>query len=42
MSGAFTLRARDEGARRGCLTLAHGMVETPCFMPVGTAATVKG
>jgi queuine tRNA-ribosyltransferase len=39
---AFTLVARDGGARRGSLTLAHGAVETPCFMPVGTAATVKG
>jgi queuine tRNA-ribosyltransferase len=34
--------ARDGGARRGRLRLAHGVVETPCFMPVGTAATVKG
>ena len=29
-------------ARRGRLTLAHGTVETPVFMPVGTQATVKG
>jgi len=29
------------GARRGRLTTLHGMVETPFFMPVGTAATVK-
>ncbi|MAJ92106.1 MAG: tRNA guanosine(34) transglycosylase Tgt [Rhodospirillaceae bacterium TMED63] len=29
-------------ARRGRLTTAHGTVETPVFMPVGTAATVKG
>jgi len=28
-------------ARRGRLTLAHGVVETPAFMPVGTQATVK-
>jgi queuine tRNA-ribosyltransferase len=28
-------------ARRGHLTTAHGSVETPCFMPVGTQATVK-
>jgi queuine tRNA-ribosyltransferase len=40
--GAFALRATDGGARRGTLTLAHGPVETPAFMPVGTAATVKG
>lgn len=38
----FTLLARDGNARRGRLRLAHGDVETPCFMPVGTAATVKG
>jgi len=29
-------------ARRGRLTLNHGMVETPIFMPVGTYGTVKG
>ncbi len=34
---------RTEGlARRGRLTLAHGVVETPVFMPVGTYGTVKG
>jgi queuine tRNA-ribosyltransferase len=38
---SFTLHARDGAARRGTLTLAHGDVETPAFMPVGTAATVK-
>ena len=38
----FTLIARDGAARRGRLRLAHGVVETPSFMPVGTAATVKG
>ncbi|GAC1496656.1 MAG: tRNA guanosine(34) transglycosylase Tgt [Vulcanimicrobiaceae bacterium] len=37
----FTLRATDGVARRGSLALAHGIVETPAFMPVGTAATVK-
>jgi queuine tRNA-ribosyltransferase len=41
-SEAFTLRARSGAARRGSLALAHGTVETPAFMPVGTAATVKG
>jgi len=43
MSGAFgfTLLARDGAARRGRVALAHGTVETPAFMPVGTAATVK-
>ena len=34
-------RASDSGARRGRLLLAHGSVETPCFMPVGTQASVK-
>ncbi|MBV8151685.1 MAG: tRNA guanosine(34) transglycosylase Tgt, partial [Candidatus Eremiobacteraeota bacterium] len=38
----FKLHGQDGSARRGRLTLAHGVVETPCFMPVGTAATVKG
>ena len=31
----------DGGGRRGRLVLPHGVVETPVFMPVGTAATVK-
>jgi queuine tRNA-ribosyltransferase len=30
------------GARRGQLKTPHGAIETPMFMPVGTAATVKG
>jgi len=38
----FELLARDGAARRGRLTLAHGVVETPAFMPVGTYGTVKG
>ncbi len=29
-------------ARHGLLTTAHGKVETPTFMPVGTAGAVKG
>lgn len=41
MSIGFETWARDGAARRGRLTLAHGTVETPAFMPVGTAATVK-
>ena len=41
MSLAFELLARDGAARRGRLRLAHGMVETPAFMPVGTYGTVK-
>src|SRR4029077_19397311 len=32
----------DGGARLGRIGTAHGTVETPAFMPVGTAATVKG
>ncbi len=31
----------DTAARTGRLELAHGTVDTPCFMPVGTQATVK-
>ncbi|HOT82522.1 MAG TPA: tRNA-guanine transglycosylase, partial [Candidatus Defluviicoccus seviourii] len=38
---AFALLGADGQARRGRLSTAHGMVETPAFMPVGTAATVK-
>lgn len=42
MSGfAFEVLARDGAARRGRLSTAHGVVDTPAFMPVGTAATVK-
>ncbi|MCC6130269.1 MAG: tRNA guanosine(34) transglycosylase Tgt [Acidobacteria bacterium] len=33
--------AGNLGARRGQLVLKHGVVETPAFMPVGTAGTVK-
>jgi queuine tRNA-ribosyltransferase len=38
----FTLLQTDGGARLGRLRTAHGEVETPLFMPVGTQATVKG
>src|SRR5947199_10395255 len=38
----FELLKTDSGARRGRLHTAHGTVETPVFMPVGTQATVKG
>jgi queuine tRNA-ribosyltransferase len=38
----FELLATDGLARRGRVTLAHGNVETPVFMPVGTYGTVKG
>jgi queuine tRNA-ribosyltransferase len=37
----FELLACAGAARRGRLTLAHGTVETPVFMPVGTYGTVK-
>ena len=37
----YELLATDGAARRGRLHTAHGTVETPAFMPVGTAATVK-
>jgi len=36
------LKADQYGARRGRLHTAHGVVETPAFMPVGTQGTVKG
>jgi len=43
MSLSFDLLKTDpeSAARRGRLTLPHGVVETPIFMPVGTAASVK-
>ena len=37
----FQLLNTDGHARRGRLTLKHGVVETPIFMPVGTYGTVK-
>ena len=37
----FEIVARDGPARRGRLTLKHGTVETPVFMPVGTYGSVK-
>lgn len=42
MSEIFSLLKTDGSARRGTLRLAHGVVETPTFMPVGTGGTVKG
>ena len=41
MTIGFTLLARAGAARLGRLSTAHGAVDTPAFMPVGTAATVK-
>lgn len=43
MSGLqFKLLATDGAARRAQITLNHGVVQTPVFMPVGTYGTVKG
>jgi queuine tRNA-ribosyltransferase len=42
MSLRFELLSTCGLARRGRLHTAHGAIETPAFMPVGTAATVKG
>ncbi len=44
MMSKFEVLYQDcySGARRGLLTTAHGKVETPVFMPVGTAGAVKG
>lgn len=44
MAISFTVTARDQGsaARAGMMTTEHGSFPTPAFMPVGTAATVKG
>ena len=41
--GTFEILAADpsSGARRGRLWTAHGAIQTPAFMPVGTQATVK-
>ena len=39
---SFTIIGEDGSARRGRLQTVHGSVETPTFMPVGTAASVKG
>lgn len=33
---------KQSGARVGKLYTEHGVIDTPCFMPVGTRATVKG
>jgi len=38
----FQLDATEGRARAGCLTLPHGIVETPAFMPVGTHGAVRG
>ena len=38
----FNVIAREGEARAGLLTTSRGVIETPVFMPVGTAGTVKG
>lgn len=38
---SFTLKNTENKARRGEVVTAHGVIQTPAFMPVGTAATVK-
>ncbi len=42
MTYRILVKDPESQARRGQLTLAHGVVNTPQFMPVGTVATVKG
>jgi queuine tRNA-ribosyltransferase len=39
---AFTISATDGAARTGAIAMERGTIRTPAFMPVGTAATVKG
>ena len=41
MTIGFDILAQDGAARLGRLTTSHGVIDTPAFMPVGTAATVK-
>jgi queuine tRNA-ribosyltransferase len=38
----FKLEFQDQKARAGLISTAHGTIETPIFMPVGTLGTVKG
>jgi queuine tRNA-ribosyltransferase len=42
VSFGFRVTHTDGAARRGVLTTAHGTIETPAFMPVGTQGAVKG
>ena len=42
MAASFHVEARCGAARAGRLETAHGPVQTPVFMPVGTVGTVKG
>ncbi len=38
---SFQVTSTDGYARAGVLETPHGMIQTPVFMPVGTAATIK-
>ena len=38
----YELLKKDGRAKRGCFTTVHGVIETPVFMNVGTAAAIKG
>ena len=38
---SFSIAATDGAARTGAIAMALGVIRTPAFMPVGTAATVK-
>jgi len=38
---SFNLKAQDNKARRGAIKTSRGEIQTPAFMPVGTAGTVK-
>jgi queuine tRNA-ribosyltransferase len=38
---SFAVEARDGAARRGEISMPRGIIRTPAFMPLGTAATVK-
>src|SRR5437764_14762834 len=42
MTLPFKVESQIDSARRGRITTAHGQVETPVFMPVGTLGSVKG
>ena len=42
LDNIYKLKSSDGNARRGEVTTAHGKIQTPAFMPVGTSGTVKG
>lgn len=42
MDSIYKLEAKSGNARAGTVTTAHGDIQTPIFMPVGTRGTVKG